>query len=266
MNMVMHELKALRKSGGIWVCAMIALSALFLSIYPSMVKDAAYFTALLEGYPASVREMLGIHLDYITSIPGYYSMVFVYIALCGAIQAMHLGASILSKEARERTADFLLVKPVSRSSIVSAKLFAAVTAVLAIDIVFFAVTAGIAGALAAADFSLHLFLLLNLPLLFIQLMFLAIGLAASVFFTRLRNVLPLSLGAVFGLYMAGALLNPGSGGGAVRYLSPFQYFDSIYIIEHSGYELQYLIAGAVIIAAAVTVSYRVYIRKDVHAV
>lgn len=266
MNMYLHELKALRKSGGSWACAMIALAALFLSLYPSMMSESADFTSLLEGYPASVRAMLGINLEYISSILGFYSMVFVYIALCGGIQAMHLGASILSKEARERTADFLLVKPVSRTRIVSAKLLAALTAILVTDLVFFLVTAIIAGAVATANYSLSLFLMLNLPLLFIQLIFLAVGLVASVFFSRLKNVLPLTLGVVFGLYMTGALLAAGPEGDIVRYLSPFQYFDSIYIIEHHTFEVQYLIAGALIVAAAVSVSYRVYIKKDVHAV
>lgn len=266
MNMYLHELKALRKSGGSWACAMIALAALFLSLYPSMVSESADFTSLLEGYPASVRAMLGINLEYISTILGFYSMVFVYIALCGGIQAMHLGASILSKEARERTADFLLVKPVSRARIVSAKLLAALTAILVTDLVFFLVTAIIAGAVATANYSLSLFLMLNLPLLFIQLIFLAVGLVASVFFSRLKNVLPLTLGVVFGLYMTGALLAAGPEGNIARYLSPFQYFDSIYIIENNAFELKYLIAGALIVAAAISISYRVYIKKDVHAV
>ncbi|WP_150271315.1 ABC transporter permease subunit [Paenibacillus tepidiphilus] len=266
MNMVLHELKSLRKSGMIWSGAMIALAALFLSLYPSMAGDTADFVSLLEGYPAAVRAMLGIHLDYISSLSGYYSMVFVYIVLCGAIQAMHLGASVLSKESRERTADFLLVKPVTRSNIVTAKLLAACTVIIATDMMFFAVTAILAGAVAANGYSMHLFILLNLPLLFIQLVFLAIGLAVSVFFSRLKNVLPITLGTVFGLYIIGALLGANAEEGAGRYLSPFQYFDSIYIIEHSGYELKYLLVSALLIAAAVAVSYRVYIKKDIHAV
>ncbi|WP_151736940.1 ABC transporter permease subunit [Paenibacillus tengchongensis] len=266
MNIFRHELKSLRKSGMLWAAAMIALAGLFLSLYPSVAGDTEDFRKLLEGYPASVRAMLGIHLDVISSLMGYYSMVFVYIAICGAIQAMHLGASILSRESRERTADFLLVKPVSRISIVTAKLLAACTVIIATDMVFFAVTAILAGAVAAAGYSMHLFVLLNLPLLFIQMIFLAIGLAVSVFFSRLKNVLPLSLGTVFGLYIAGALLNADAKEGAGRYLSPFQYFDSIYIIEHSGYEIQYLFAGALLIAVAVAVTCRIYVRKDIHAV
>ncbi|MDF2926609.1 MAG: hypothetical protein K0R57_5523 [Paenibacillaceae bacterium] len=266
MNMYLHELKSLRKAAVIWSCSMIALAALFLSIYPSMARDAAEFKTMLGSYPASIRAMLGINLDYITSILGFYSMIFSFISLCGAIQAMNFGVSILSKESRERTADFLLVKPVSRSSIVSAKLLAAFTMILATDIVFYTASAVIANAVRTSDYSHKLFFMINLVLLFIQLIFLAVGMVISVFFNKLKNVLPLSLGVVFGFYMVGALIATGTKDEAARYASPFKYFDIPYIIDNAAYEVQYLIISGIIIAAAVAASYVIYNRKDIHAV
>ncbi|CAM4490600.1 hypothetical protein U9M73_02790 [Paenibacillus phoenicis] len=47
MNMVMHELKSLRKSAFVWTLEMIALAALYLSIYPSLASDAEDFKKLL---------------------------------------------------------------------------------------------------------------------------------------------------------------------------------------------------------------------------
>lgn len=263
MNMYWHELKSLRKSTILWTCVIFALAAIYLSIYPSIVNDAADFKKLLSGYPAPVRAMLGINLDYITSILGFYSMVFSFITLCGAIQAMNLGVSILSKESRERTADFLLVKPVSRSSIVSAKLMAALTMILATDVVFYAASSILANAVKTADYSIKLFFMINLTLLFIQLIFLAIGVVVSVFFNKLKSVLPISLGVVFGFYMIGALIASGTNDEAARYLSPFKYFDLTYIIQNASYEVQYLITGAVIAVVAVAASYFIYNKKDI---
>jgi ABC-2 type transport system permease protein len=140
MNIYLYELKAHRKTAIIWACSLAALSILFLSMYGSLAEDAADFKKLLENYPAAIREILGINLDYITSLVGFYSMIFSFIIICGTIQAMNLGISILSKEAREQTADFLLVKPVSRAFIITAKLLAALTTLLITDILFFAVT------------------------------------------------------------------------------------------------------------------------------
>jgi len=266
MNMYLHELKSLRKSAFIWACVLIALAALFLSVYPGMANDAADFKKLIANYPAPVRAMLGINLDYITSILGFYSMIFSFIVLCGAIQAMNLGVSILSKEARERTADFLLVKPVSRCAIVTAKLLAAFTAILATDILFFAATTIMANAVKTADFDGKLFFMINLTMFFLQLIFLALGLAVSVFFKKLKSVLPISLGVVIGLYMIGALISIGKDEDAVRFLSPFKYFDITYIIKNAAYETKYLAVSAAIIVVSIATAYIIYIKKDIHAV
>lgn len=125
--------------------------------------------------------MLGINIDYVTSILGFYSMIFSFIVLCGAIQAMNMGISILSKESRERTADFLLVKPVSRSTIVTAKLLAAFTMLIVTNVLFCIASTIIANAIKTVDYNVKIFLMINLTLFFIQLIFLAIGVAISVF-------------------------------------------------------------------------------------
>ncbi|MDF2936362.1 MAG: hypothetical protein K0Q90_1735 [Paenibacillaceae bacterium] len=266
MNMYLHELKAMRKSALIWLGALIGITALYMSVYPSMTADAESFKSLLEGYPSSVRAMLGIQLDSIASLLGFYSFIFTFIVLCGAIQAMILGVSVLSKETRERTADFLMVKPVSRQSIVTAKLLAAGTILLITYALFYAAATGMAGVAVKESFDHWLFFLINLTLLFVQLIFLALGAAVSVFFSKLKAVLPISLGVVFGLYVVGALLAADASNSAARALSPFQYFSPAYILEHAGYETAYLILGAAIVATGTALTYFVYIRKDIHAV
>lgn len=205
MNMYLHELKSMRKSTVIWTCSMIAIALVYLSLYPSIYSDGAHFRDMLAGYPASIRAILGVMLDSVTTLPGFYSMIIAFVVLCGGIQAMNLGMSILSKETRERTADFLLVKPVSRAAVVTAKILAALTMLLVTDVVYYATAAIIVSAVRQSSYSAGLFLMINLTLFFIQLIFFAIGAVVSVFFDRLRSVLPVSLGTVFGCYIIGAL-------------------------------------------------------------
>lgn len=266
MNMYLQELRSMRKSLIIWTCSLIALAAIFLSIYPSVAKDAADFKTLLSNYPAPIRAALGINLDFITSMIGFYSFVFSFIVLSGAVQAMNLGVSILSRESRERTADFLLVKPVSRASIVSAKLLAAFTTILVTNVIFNAVCFLIANSVKTTDYNAKLFLMVNLSMFFIQIIFLAVGMVVSVFFKKLKSVLPVSLSVVFGLYIIGALIATGKNDDAARFISPFRYFDITYIIKNSSYETSYMILSTVIVIVAVAASYLIYVRKDIHAV
>ncbi len=265
MNMFLFEVKSLRKSTITWTLSILALAALYLSMYQSIVKDAEDFKELLGSYPPAVRDILGINLDYITSLLGFYSFIFTFIIICGAIQAMNLGLSILSKEARERTADFLLVKPVSRSLIVSAKLLAVVTSLVITNIVFITMTVLLAN-LTNTDFDVKLFIMINLTMFFVQVIFAAIGMVISVFFKKIKTVLPLSLGFVFGFYFIGAFLVTDSSDKLERIFSPFKYFDVIYIINNASYEALYVIVGAVVVVVSIVASYIIYCKKDIHAI
>lgn len=266
MNMYLFELKSLKKQTLIWVTAMIALAALYLSIYPSIAKDVDDFKELLGNYPPAIREMLGIDLDSIASLTGFYSMVFSFIVLFGGIQAMNLGVSILSKESRERTADFLLVKPVSRSAIIGAKLIAALTMLIITNIVYHIAVTIMANIFKTNDYNDKLFFLINLTLFFVQIIFAAIGLAVSVFFKKIKNILPISLGVVFGFYLIGALLAVGEEKDKLRFISPFKYFDIDYITKNESYEILYLLLGAAIVIISVIIVYLIYNKKDIHAV
>lgn len=265
MNIYLHELKSMRKTTIIWVLSMIALAAIYFSVFPGIQSDASEFKNMLSSYPVQVRAALGVSIDSVTSLLGFYSMVISIIILCGAIQAMNIGVSLLSKEARERTADFLLVKPVSRTAIVSAKLLAALTILLITNILYDAVAMLMASAATSGSYDQGLFLMISVTLFFVQLIFLALGAAISVFFQKLHSVLPLSLGVVFGFYMIGALLATGKDDGT-RFLSPFKYFDPFYITKHASFETPYLVVSAVVVVVAVAVTYFVYTKKDIHAV
>lgn len=264
MNMYLHELKSLRKSVLIWVLAMIAISAFYLSLYPEIVKDAADFKSMLANYPASIRGLLGISLDNITSFLGFYSMVGTFVVLCGSIQVMNYGLSILTRETRERTADFLLVKPVSRTAIVSFKILAAITMFLATDMIYYAATSIVASIVVKANYSMKLFFMINATLLFIQLIFFSIGIVVSVIIPKLRSVLPVSLGTTFGLYFIGSIIVTDKNDWG-RFITPFKYFDYTYIIKNSSYEPQYLIISAVIVIISIVATYLIYNRKDIHA-
>ena len=52
----------------------------------------------------------------------------------------------------------------------------------------------------------------------------------------------------------------------MRYITPFKYFDTSYIMKNSSYEASFIIIEIVFIIVAITASYFVYCKKDVHAV
>jgi ABC-2 type transport system permease protein len=265
MNILLHELKAYRKSTIIWTISLIMVAALFMSFYPSFTKDTEEFRKLLEGYPAALRDAFGINLDVFFSILGFYCYGLSFVTLCGAIQAMNLGTGIVSKEVREKTADFLLTKPVTRTAVLTNKLLAALISIIITNIVYLAAATLLAYQVATVDFEVSIFILLSLTVFFVQLIFLALGIIISVIVQRIKSVLTVSLATVFAFYFLG-MFSSTSGDEVKRYLSPFKYFDTAYIIEKSGYEASFLITGAVVIVIAIGISFFIYAKKDIHSV
>ncbi|MEH7248384.1 ABC transporter permease subunit [Neobacillus niacini] len=262
MNIMLHELRVYRKSTIIWTISLVGVAALFMSFFPSFTKDTEEFTKLLEGYPVELREAFGINLDNFFSILGFYCYGLSFVTLCGAIQAMNLGTSIVSKEVREKTADFLLTKPVTRNAVLTNKLLAALISIILTNIVYIVAATLLANQVATEDFSVKIFILLSLTVFFVQLLFLAIGIIISVIVPRIKSVLTVSLAVVFAFYFLGMF----SSEEAKRYLSPFKYFDTAYIMDNSRYEMSFLITGAIIIILAIAASYYTYGKKDIHSV
>lgn len=265
MNMFLHELKAYRKSTAMWTIALILVVAFFMSLFPAISHDAAQFKKILAGYPVQIRKAFGVSIDSITSLLGFYSYVFSYVILCGSIQAMNLGISVLSKEVREKTADFLLTKPVTRTEIITAKLLAAFCSLMISNAILISAAFIIASVVSKQDFAIDTFILISLTAVFVELMFMALGVVISVAAARIKAVLPLSLGLVFGFFiinMFGSVI----GEETIRYLTPFKYYDTAYIIQHGGYEGRFIAIEAVFIVVNVIASYFIYAKKDIHAV
>ena len=234
-------------------------------MFPSFSKDADEFKKLMEGFPVELRKAIGLSVDSIATLLGFYSYAFLYLKLTGAIQAMNLGTSILSKETIEKTADFLLTKPVTRTRIITSKLLAALVSLVITNVVFVSAVFLMASFVAADDFSKQSLFLISITLFFIQLMFLALGIIVSVVFPKIKSVITVSLGTVFGFFMLG-MVSSTTDDAAMRYLTPFNYFDSAYIAEHTGYENSFLIVAVIFFVAAIAASYFLYAKKDVHSV
>ena len=265
MNIFLHEWKAYRKSTVIWTLSLVVLIIFFMSMFPAFAKDADGFKKLLESYPEGVRKAFGISLEGITSLLGYYSYAFTYVVLCGSIQAMNLGVSVLSKEVREKTADFLLTKPVSRKQIVTAKLLSVLSSLMITNLIFLAASIMTAKTVSEKTFDMKLFFLISLTAFLIELMFLSLGMFLSVILPKIKSVLPISLGTVFAFYilnMFGSVI----GDKAIRYLTPFKYYDAAYIIKNGSYDMSFVLIEIVVIMAAISASYVIYTKKDIHAV
>ncbi|MFZ2125501.1 MAG: ABC transporter permease subunit [Candidatus Saccharimonadales bacterium] len=264
MNIFWREVKAYRNSTIIWTLTLSLLLITFLSMFPSFSNDVEATKKILQNLPPFMASAAGISPDILFSIYGFMSWLLTFITLAGAVQAMNLGVGVLSKEESGKTADFLLTKPVSRTKVITGKLLAVIFLVLVTNVVFLVTAFAMAVAVTETDFNIGTLFLVSAKLVLIQMMFLVFGFLLAVIAKKIKSSIAVSLPAVFSLFIVGtlgAVLEIDS----VKYISPFKFFDSDYIITNNSYDIKFLIIEAVFVVIAIILSYIIYIKKDIKA-
>jgi len=259
MNIYLHELKFNYKSVLIWVSVAIVLMLFYIAFYSSFSIDMNSFVELMDNLPDAMKSAMGIDISIIGSILGYYAFILIVILVCMSVQSIILGLSILSKEERGKIADFLLTKPISRIKIITAKLLSSLTIILFINIILFISNYLILLTVGGEVFNFKVYTLLTLPILFIQLLFFAIGFLISVILKKIKTVLPIAMGIVFGFYFLSMF-----GDEKLKVIMPFKYFDATEIILNIKYDIKYLIITFSFILISIVLSYIIYNKKDIY--
>lgn len=270
MNIFREEMRRGLKSLITWTLSLIIITFLFMMIYPSMSPQMAEFTKVIESFPVEFRQAFGMTNLTDGGFIGFYSFIFIFVLLAGAIQATNLGVSSLSMEVRDKTADFLYAKPVSRCRIVTAKIASVLAQILIVSVVFilsawFILAAANRASSTESKLDVTLFFLMTCTLFLLQLIFAGIGLMISAFLRRIRTVLPVSMGVVFFFYTL-FILNQTLDSAELGLISPFSYFDLNKIMENKAYDPKYLIVASVLFVICIAATYRIYMKKDLPSI
>jgi len=265
MNIYLHELKTYRMNTILWILSICGMMLLLMAFFPIIKADMDTYLKFMDNFPPSVKAVMGFSFEDFSTPIGFHNFAFTYCALLGAIQAMNLGVGIVSKEERERTADFLMTKPVSRVQIITAKLFAVFTIFVITNLCYlFASSVTVLG-MSETKPDMTILYLIDLSLFLMQIIFFSIGLVVSILMKKVRVVLPISLGMIFVFYAISAFAVT-SKEDKLRYLTPFQYFTTDHIMNFKNYELSFLFTGIGIIVVSIAISYYRYCNKNIQAV
>jgi len=237
---------------------------LFLMMFPAFTKDVEATQHILANLPPPMRAAMGLSFKNFFTVYGFFGYLFTFITLAGAIQATNLGVGVISKEESGKTADFLLSKPISRFKIITSKILAILTMVLITNIIFTTVAVITARIVVVGDFDQILFAMLSATLLFVQLLFMFLGILLSVILKKVKSVAAVSLPIVFGFFITG-MLGALFGIDEIKYISPFKFFEPTYIINNYAYDPKFLIIGGLFIIIATIASYVIFIKKDIKA-
>lgn len=262
MNIFLFELRLLRKSLIIWNIVLVLLLLMFVSLYPSFHNDVETSKKLLETVPPAVKAAVSLSIDTMFSVLGFYSYLFTYLVLAASIQAMNIGTSLLSKERKLKTEDFLLTKPLTRTRILTTKLLAGITALVITIVIYIAASLLLTKIIVTENFSIKAFIMISLTLFFVQIFFFSIGVFLSTILKKIKSIISVTLPVVFGFFIVG-VIQAMNNITDLRYLTPFKYYDTKYITKHQSFETKFLVIEVIIVIILITASYILYNRKDI---
>ncbi|MBN1667679.1 MAG: ABC transporter permease subunit, partial [Anaerolineales bacterium] len=176
MNIYKLELKMHLRSALIWSVSIAALILVYLTAFDSLAADTALMEEMMANFPPELLIAFGMENMNFASILGFYAVAFLFCQVCLAIQAANYGFSLVSIEERELTADFLLVKPVTRQQILTSKYLAALTSLTITNLVVWISSFAVINlVLGERDYNLRALVLLLLSIVIFQLFFLTVG-------------------------------------------------------------------------------------------
>lgn len=261
MNVYRRELRANRRSLILWCLGIALLILASMGKYAGMAEAGQSINQFVTELPDSMKTAMGLEGLDLSDARSFFVVVFGLVSLLAAVHAAMLGAVIISKEERDRTSEFLFVKPRTRAAITTAKLLAALTIAVILNLFVFAVSAGIIGYYSDMPYMGGL-ARMTLALLLIQLVFLSLGAASAAALGRGKASAGLAAGILlFAYLLSGAIeLNPDLQ--ALTFLTPFRYFPAGGMMLTGEFNAGYAALSAGLAAALTAASYCLFQRRD----
>ncbi|MFE0506187.1 ABC transporter permease subunit [Peribacillus butanolivorans] len=264
MNIFLKEMKYHRKSLIFWSIGV------FLMVTSGMTKYEAYSSSgqsindLIADIPKSLRAVLGFSDLDLTKVSGYYGMLFLYLLLMATIHAVMLGASIIAKEERDKTSEFLFVKPVSRSKVITNKLLAAFTNIVIINLATFVSSIFLLGKYSDGEAVNGEIAILMAAMFFLQVLFMVIGSALAAVKKKSKTAASVAAGILLLTYLLSIVIDLNENLEGLRYLTPFKYFEAKNVMYGGGLDVIFVVISLMLILTLLVVTYVFYKKRDLN--
>ena len=260
MTLIKHELRQGRISFLIWTASVGFLLAVCVFLFPEM-KGQMEDVGDVFSSMGSFSDAFGMDRLNFGTLLGFYAIECGNVlGLGGAFFAALCGAGILSKEEKDRTAEFLLTHPVSRARIVTEKLVSVYAQIIAMNLVIYGISLGSIAAIGESVPWKELNLLhLAYFLLQAELAGICFGISA---FVR-RGSAGIGLGIAAGMYFLNLVANIAQAAEFLKYITPFGYAEGADIIEKGCLDGTLVAIGLAFGAIGIGAAYGKYCRKDI---
>lgn len=260
MTLMLFELKRNRLSLAIWTAAIALLLLVCLAIFPDMKGQVNELNTAFSSM-GSFTEAFGMDQLNFGELMGFYGLECGNIlGIGGAFFAAYIGVNALAGEEKNRTAEYLLTHPVSRSRVVFEKLACVLCQILILNAVSM-LTSLIAVRAIGESLQMKEFLLLHAAYLLLQAEIAAVCFAVSAALRRSGIGAGLGLAAV--LYFLNLIANISEDAEWLKYITPFGYAEAADIITNAEIAPVPAAIGCLVTAAGIAAAFIIYDQKDI---
>ena len=261
MTIVKHELRQGRTAFLLWTGSIGFLLAVCIFLFPEMKGQMDSVSSLFSSMGAFTAAFGMDRLNFGTLI-GYYAIECGNVlGLGGAFYASLCAVSMLSKEEKDRTAEFLLTHPVSRTRMISEKLLSVLIRITALNGIIWLLSVGSIAAIGETVPWKELNLL-HLAYFLLQLELSAICFGISAFVRR--GSLGIGLGVAVIMYFLNLIANITEKASFLKYVTPFGYCSGADLVANGSIDPAMAAIGILIGTAGVIAAYLKYTKKDIH--
>lgn len=261
MNIFIREMKAHRKSLIIWGICIILMIVSGMGKY-SALSSSGSSNEVFKKMPKALLAIMGGGTFDLTKASGYYGVLFLYLVLMAAIHASMLGADIISKEERDKTFEFLMVKPISRGKIITSKLLAALLNIVIFNIINFVFSILMLSYYAKGEPILGNVSILMVGMFIIQLIFMLIGTSIAAISKNPKTAGALSTAILLTTFMLSIIIDMNEKLINFKYLTPFKYFEAKNLMYGGGLDAIFVALSTIIVVILIGVTYVFYKKRD----
>lgn len=261
MTLVKHELRQGKTSFLIWTASVGFLLAVCIFLFPEMKEQMDGVNDIFASM-GSFTEAFGMDRLHFGTLIGFYAVECGNIlGLGGAFYASLCAVGILSKEEKDKTAEFLLTHPVSRKRVLTEKLIAVLIQITAMNIIIYALAVGSIAAVGEA-IPWREISLLHLAYYLLQLELAGICFGISAFLHK--GSIGVGLGLAVMMYFLNLIANIADAAAFLKYITPFGYCEAADIVSNGSLDSTLVMIGAVMGICGIMIAYLKYTKKDIH--
>lgn len=261
MNIIKHEIKSNLKAFIIWLST-LGIIVLAASTEYHAFMDNPDLLDLLEDFKM-MFDALGIPLVDLSRPEGFLAMMSIYLYMPVAIYAAILGSSMINKEERDKTAEYLFTLPVSRKEVLRGKIITSFGLLISFVVILLTICTLVFMRFDLTSSWYEFMLYLTIALIFTGAIFMSIGMVLSAYMKQYKRSGGITVVVIIVMFMLNILIGLVEELEFLKYVVPFQYFIVDEMLD-SNIEFVFVLLSALIITPSIYGVFHFYRKRDLY--